>query len=180
MYVPLYPAGLLYHPVATMRGYAKARLGPWTWVSTVYHPTPASCSCCSKKLQWIRERTGCKGLGCIPQSKTNARAHTLLTQLQTDMTGVDVSINPGALQYNVSTTTVDGKQTETMQYSLWTSKPDGGTLGKVYTSTSPTGPFVEVPNSNSASFNPGSTALRVLLLVFYFGCWLCAAFLYCC
>lgn len=64
MYVPLYPAGLLYHPVATMRGYAKARLGPWTWVSTVYHPTPA----CFLERARARARTRTR-------ARARARAH---------------------------------------------------------------------------------------------------------
>ena len=31
MYVPLYPAGELYHPVSLLHGTAATRLGPWTW-----------------------------------------------------------------------------------------------------------------------------------------------------
>ena len=31
MYVPLYPAGLLYHPVSLLHGTAPKRYGPWTW-----------------------------------------------------------------------------------------------------------------------------------------------------
>ena len=99
MYVPLYPAGELYHPVSVLHGTAPARFGPWTWGN---------------------------------------------------LTAVEVSINPGALQY------VDPADGRTMRYTLWVSKPDGGTLGKVYTSTSAGGPFVEIPNSNSTgcSINP--------------------------
>ena len=90
MYVPLYPAGMLYHPVAMMHGVSGNRLGPWSW---------------------------------------------------DNMTDVEVSFNPGALVYNDSAGTT--------QYTLWVTKPDGATLGKVYTSTDAQGPFVEVPNSNS-------------------------------
>jgi hypothetical protein len=31
MYLPLYPAGLLYHPVALMLGTASSMFGPWSW-----------------------------------------------------------------------------------------------------------------------------------------------------
>lgn len=91
MYVPLYPAGLLYHPVSLLHGTAPTRLGPWSW---------------------------------------------------SNLTGVDVSFNPGALVY------VDS--TGATQYTLWITRPDGATLGKVYSSTSAGGPFAEIPNSNSS------------------------------
>eukprot|EP00911_Craspedida_sp_UC1_P002170 UC1_evm1s1666 len=38
MYAPLYPAGLLYHPVALMHGVSLAREGPWTWSNTTGLP----------------------------------------------------------------------------------------------------------------------------------------------
>jgi hypothetical protein len=31
MYLPLYPAGLLYHPTALLFGTASTRFGPWSW-----------------------------------------------------------------------------------------------------------------------------------------------------
>ena len=31
MYVPLYPAGELYHPVSLLHGTASNRFGPWSW-----------------------------------------------------------------------------------------------------------------------------------------------------
>ena len=31
MYVPLYPAGELYHPVSLLHGMAASRFGPWSW-----------------------------------------------------------------------------------------------------------------------------------------------------
>ena len=91
MYVPLYPAGLLYHPVSLMHGTASSRLGPWTW---------------------------------------------------SNLTGVDVSFNPGALTYKDSAGTT--------HYTLWTTKVDGAALGKVYTATSAAGPFSEIPGSNTS------------------------------
>ena len=33
MYLPLYPAGLLYHPTAMLHGTAPDRFGPWTWTN---------------------------------------------------------------------------------------------------------------------------------------------------
>ena len=30
-YIPLYPAGELYHPVSLLHGSGPTRLGPWTW-----------------------------------------------------------------------------------------------------------------------------------------------------
>ena len=98
MYLPLYPAGLLYHPVALMHGTAPERLGPWSW---------------------------------------------------SNLSGVEVSINPGALQYRDP---VDGEMRDT----LWVSKPEGATVGAVSTSRAAGGPFIEGPGSNSTgcSINP--------------------------
>jgi hypothetical protein len=64
-----------------------------------------------------------------------------------NLTGVDVSFNPGALVYG------EGERT---RYTLWTSKPDGSTVGAVFHSSSPAGPFVEIPGSNNTgcSINP--------------------------
>lgn len=97
MYIPLYPAGELYHPVSLMHGVARNRLGPWRW---------------------------------------------------NNLTGVDVSINPGALTY----TNTNG----ITQHTLWVSRADGQALGKVYTSGSGAGPFSEIPGSNmtGCSINP--------------------------
>jgi hypothetical protein len=91
MYVPLYPAGLLYDPVSVLHGTSPARDGPWTWAN---------------------------------------------------MSDVQVAFNPGALQYIDPT---DGK----MRFTYWSTKVNGETAGKVYTSASAAGPFVEIPFSNN-------------------------------
>ena len=90
MYLPLYPAGLLYHPTALLHGSAPTRFGPWTWQ---------------------------------------------------DLPGVEVSINPGAMVYEVG---------NEPRYTIWVSKPDGQTIGAIFHSASPDGPFLEVPGSNSS------------------------------
>ena len=51
--------------------------------------------------------------------------------------------------------------TGTMRYTLWVSKPDGATLGKVYSAGSAAGPFTEVPNSNSTGCYINPSPLRV-------------------
>lgn len=97
MYVPLYPAGELYHPVSLLHGTAASRIGPWSWKN---------------------------------------------------LTGVIISINPGALVY---TDPLSGA----MHYTLWVSHPDHATVGAV-SATSPDGPFTDIPNSNTTncSINP--------------------------
>ena len=64
MYLPLYPKGMLYHPVALLFGTAPALYGPWNWTDLSGGDLPAGkkthivCAILYQQLSFYQDRLG--------------------------------------------------------------------------------------------------------------------------